>query len=175
MHAIFRYRQVHSCAIRSSVSPISFQLQQLAILILVFAVLSSASVSLADDGSGEGGYFQKQQETRPPIQKVPSVELSTKSIATDLRDSRLPPVLPGESVERGGKRHKVISTVGPVPVAPVPPAPAAPLAPSAPTIANPIDPTGAAWGFNGTSPGAVSVIIDRTKEPSASQGESAAE
>ncbi len=172
MHAIFRYRRVHSCPTRSSVKPISCLLQQVAILLFVFAVVSSVSVSLADDGSGEERYFQTQREPSTPIKKVPPVELSTKSVPTDLRDSRLPPVLPGESVQRGGKRHKVISTVGPVPVAPVP---AAPLAPSAPTIANPVDPTGAAWGFNGTPPGAVSVIIDRTKEPRAPQEDSAAE
>lgn len=172
MHAIFRYCHVHTYPTRRSVNPIFFLLQQVGILLLVFAMVSGGSVSLADDGSGEEGYFQKQREPSSPIQKVRPVELSTKSVPTDLRDSRLPPVLPGESVERGGKRHKVISTVGPVPVAP---APTAPLAPSAPTIANPIDPTGAAWGFNGTSPGAVSVIIDRTKERNAQQGESTAE
>ncbi len=147
-------------------------MQQVVVLLLAFALVSSASVSLADDGSGEEGYFQTQREPSTPIKKVPPVELTTKSVATDLRDSRLPPVLPGESVERGGKRHKVISTVGPVPVASVP---AAPIAPSAPTVANPIDPTGAAWGFNGTSPGAVSVIIDRTKDRDAEHGDGAAE
>lgn len=172
MHAIFRYREAGVFTTRGSVSLIAVLLRRGAVLLLLLALVSSVTVSLADDGSGEEGSFQVQRGPSTPIQKVPPVEISTKSVTTDLKDSRLPPVLPGESVERGGKRHKVISTAGPVPVAP---APLAPLAPTAPTIPNPIDPTGAAWGYNGTSPGAVSVIIDRTKERDSSPGESGAE
>jgi hypothetical protein len=39
-------------------------------------------------------------------------------------DPRLPPVIPGQQVTAGGKRHVVISTAGPVPVSPAPEAPA---------------------------------------------------
>lgn len=41
-------------------------------------------------------------------------------------DKRLPPVIPGEQIEHNGRKTRVWSTSGPVPVGSVPPAPPAP-------------------------------------------------
>ncbi len=45
-----------------------------------------------------------------------NLESNTGTAFDTHSDKRLPPVLPGEEVQVGGKRVKVISTSGPVPV-----------------------------------------------------------
>ncbi|RMG40380.1 MAG: hypothetical protein D6719_11105 [Candidatus Dadabacteria bacterium] len=47
----------------------------------------------------------------------PNVSAHENSDAESATDRRMPPVLPGETVKRGGKKMKVWTTVGPVPVA----------------------------------------------------------
>lgn len=59
-------------------------------------------------------------------------------------DPRLPPMLPGEEVTRGGKKMRVWTTTGPVPVTNLSP----PQAPGPPGQAN-------------IAPGNVSIVVDR--------------
>lgn len=58
-----------------------------------------------------------------------------------INDDRLPPLLPGEVVKRGNKKIRVLTTVGPVPVAPV----------------------DNSWPVNGT-PSGLNVIVDAREE-----------
>jgi len=124
---------------------------------LGFSFLAVSPLLADEDGAGRERHFQSPRKTNSQIQAVAPVQGEPKATSSDWRDTRLPPVLPGESVERGGKRHKVITTVGPVPVAPVPTAPHAPVAP---TVPSPSVSNGGLSSLDTTTP-SVSVILDR--------------
>lgn len=87
---------------------------------------------------------------------------ATGQVPAEDIDPRLPPVIPGQAVTAGGKKHVVISTAGPVPVSPPP---AAPVAPS-----NCSDPHHHLHGANCNSGAGVAgtgvggVIVDRRKD-----------
>ncbi|MCB0331236.1 MAG: hypothetical protein KDD70_16315 [Bdellovibrionales bacterium] len=80
--------------------------------------------------------------------------ISTERSSTEKRvpgeqvDARLPPVIPGQQVQAGGKTHKVISTAGAVPVGAPPQPPQAAVAPS---------------NNSQNSLGSISVIVDDRK------------
>ncbi len=76
----------------------------------VFAVILFPFSAFAD--GGEEGRSQWIETKRPEFAGTPGSDASF--------DKRLPPVLPGETVYDSGKKMKVWSTSGPVPVSQAP-------------------------------------------------------
>ncbi len=97
-------------------------------------------VALAATAVADGRSVREGEAPRPAVMVPP-----------ERIDTRLPPVLPGQSVTtQDGRKHKVISTAGPVPVNPTVQAPPAPVAPGVPQVAVPTAP--------------ISVIVDRREK-----------
>ncbi|MCI5065653.1 hypothetical protein MRY87_08010 [bacterium] len=122
------------------------------------AVLVACSLLFFTSARADG------MEGAEPILQVPQ-QFRPVAPARSLSDQRMPPVVPGETVSAGGGRHKVISTVGPVPVqSPVGRAPRAPVpaeVPAPPPVEMPPSPVHSP-SVGAPSAGApVSVIIDR--------------
>ena len=75
------------------------------------AILSLISTSAQADGGG------------PPNDSFTVTTQESTTSKTEKLDPRLPPTLPGETVSRNGKKMRVWSSAGPVPVDNAPAAP----------------------------------------------------
>ncbi|MCB9029743.1 MAG: hypothetical protein H6619_01715 [Deltaproteobacteria bacterium] len=80
---------------------------------LALAVFFIPSVLLAD---GEVEVYDTYKDPEPVVQHRST---DTQGSVADY-DKRLPPVVPGEQLVRNGRKVKVWSTSGPVPVSPAP-------------------------------------------------------
>lgn len=94
-------------------------MKQIQFLLALLTLIPAPGATLVADESGK-----QQQRT-----------IATDSDRTDTQNfnDRLPPVVPGGEIFLNGKRIRVISTSGPVPVSPAPAAPSAACVPSSTT------------------------------------------
>lgn len=120
--------------IESSEEPMLLIIRR-SIYLLSLSLLLICSISLADGGNREDWAAPQNKE----------VSKSSVNDGSDASfDKRLPPVFPGEEVRDNGKKIKVWSTSGPVPVSPPP---------------QPFD------TYNGRQlPSGTGVIVDRRRE-----------
>jgi hypothetical protein len=90
-----------------------------AIKLIALLILVATQAAFASDE-----YIEEQ--VKPELKAAEDVA-KTGSAASF--DKRLPPVIPGESIQHNGRRMRVWSSSGPVPVGNVPQAPEAPQLP----------------------------------------------
>jgi len=79
------------------------------LFLLAFLLVAGPEGVLADGDGGESWQVEKQEIVSP------EKDMENQG-GEGIMDPRLPPVIPGEEVIRQGKRIRVISTSGPIPL-----------------------------------------------------------